>query len=63
MDLIISYPAFVISDVKAIAKSWNVLIGGLNFFKETFLTKTMKSITIAWVSGPLALSSLLMDSI
>ena len=37
-------PALVTIDVKAIAKPWNVLTGGLSFFKGTFLTKAMKSI-------------------
>ncbi len=44
-------PAFVTIDVKAIAKSSNVLIGGSSFFKGAFLTKAMKSIMMAWVCG------------
>ena len=44
-------PVLVTIDVTAIAKSWNVLTGGSNFFKESFLTKDMKSIIMAWVRG------------
>ena len=41
--------ALVTIDVKATTKPWNILKVKSSFFKEAFLTKDMKSITMEWV--------------